>query len=99
MNKKEIKYKILNNLQMKFDTFDSNILKIYPEYYNDVVNNGKRFDLRLNDRYYKTNDIYYLCEYENNEFTGNFIKIKITYVMDNYYILNSDYCIFSFIIV
>ena len=38
-------------------------LKISPKYYRDIESNGKRFEVRFNDRNFKVGDILYLCEW------------------------------------
>lgn len=77
-----------------------NELKILPGYFQDVLFNNKRFELRKNDRKFKVNDVYILKEYDtiNNEYTNNEIIIRITYVLRNveYYGLKDGYCIFGF---
>ena len=75
---------------------DMQCLKIDTKYFNAVINGIKTFEFRYNDRNYCVGDIYYLCEYSNNQFSGSAIKIQITYILKNYIGLEKNYCIFSF---
>lgn len=71
-------------------------LKILPEYYIEVLSGRKKFEIRLNDRDFKVGDIVKLREFENNEYTGNFIKGRITYILHGgQFGLQEGYCIFS----
>lgn len=58
-------------------------IKIYPQYYKDVMLGLKKFEIRKNDRNYQERDILFLNEYdpETKKFTGNSVKIRITYVL------------------
>lgn len=60
-------------------------LKIYPEYFQAILDNKKTFEIRKNDRDYKTNDILNLKEYDvgNEEYTGREQKVKVTYILDD----------------
>jgi len=61
-------------------------LKLEKQFYESSLNNEKTFEIRLNDRNFKVNDILLLCEIDDCvKFTGrcHFKEVK--------YILNSDY--------
>ncbi|RKJ45990.1 DUF3850 domain-containing protein, partial [Butyricicoccus sp. 1XD8-22] len=47
-------------------------LKIYPEYFKEVICGKKTFEIRRNDRGYKVGDILSLKEFDpkTNEYTG-----------------------------
>ena len=62
-------------------------LKICPKYYRDIESNGKRFEVRFNDRDFKVGDILYLCEWAGGEYTGRKIICEVKYILDN-----PDYC-------
>lgn len=72
-------------------------VKLLKEYFNDVANGNKKFEVRLNDRNYKVNDKLILNEviYENNlpVYTGRSINTTITYVLDNNIYLKDGYVI------
>jgi hypothetical protein len=58
-------------------------LKIWPEYFKEVFNGNKTFEIRKNDRDYKIGDWLKLMEYKPNKgYTGNEIFRKITYITD-----------------
>jgi len=78
-------------------------LKILNKYFDDILYNNKRFELRKDDKNYKVNDVITLREYdiEKNQYTCysvNKITIMITYILRNVeqFGLNKDYCIFGF---
>lgn len=56
--------------------------KIWPEFFEAVVSNKKRFELRLNDFEVKEGDILVLEEYDpkKKEYTGRKIEKKVGYV-------------------
>ena len=72
--------------------------KIFTTYFNDILYNNKNFELRKNDCDYKVNDIIKLKEYNDKEITGNYVIVRITYVLKNVPEcgLDKDYCIFGF---
>ena len=46
-------------------------LKIEPQYFEDILHNGKNFEIRKDDRPYKKGDYLYLKEYLiNGRYTG-----------------------------
>lgn len=57
-------------------------LKILPKYFRDVKRGIKKFELRKNDRGYAIGDYVKLCEYDGESYTGEFLWIKITYILD-----------------
>lgn len=59
-------------------------IKIKPNFLADIVSGVKTFEIRKNDRGYKKGDILNLQEYENGEYTGNELKVKVTYIPDFY---------------
>jgi hypothetical protein len=58
-------------------------LKISPRFYNDIEVNGKRFEIRRDDRGYQVGDIMVLREIDNNTFTGRTIYALVTYIHRN----------------
>jgi ASC-1-like (ASCH) protein len=58
-------------------------LKILPEYFKAVVKGKKTFEIRTNDRPFKVNDHILLKEWTGNDYTGNEIKVRIKYILDD----------------
>lgn len=75
-------------------------LKTLPQYYKRVKSGEKKFEVRLNDRDFQVNDIYYLRYFNpNNEkdLRPYNIPILITYVFTGgKYGLSDEYCVFGF---
>jgi hypothetical protein len=67
-------------------------LKCWPEYFQQVKTGAKNFELRLNDRDYKTGDILHLKEWNLKgynsvspnelvgEYTGDELRVKVKYI-------------------
>lgn len=73
-------------------------LKILPQYFNEVINGNKKFEIRKNDRDFKEGDKVKLREFNGVAYTGRCIKAKIGYVLyGGNYGLEKEYCIFSLI--
>ena len=56
-------------------------LKILPEYFEQVQNGNKTFELRHDDRGYETLDYLYLREFYQDRFTGREIMKRVTYIL------------------
>ncbi|MEC0390714.1 DUF3850 domain-containing protein [Bacillus subtilis] len=56
-------------------------LKIYPEYYEAVINDLKKFEIRKNDRFFMVGDTLILHEWRD-EFTGRKLEAQIIYITD-----------------
>lgn len=69
-------------------------LKVLPEYYRAIVNDIKTFEIRFNDRGYKVGDVLLLKEWDGEAFTGNSIKRRIAYVLDD----NSGYVLEGYVV-
>jgi ASC-1-like (ASCH) protein len=78
----------------------SHELKIFPKYFRDVKRGVKKFELRKNDRGYAIGDYVKLCEYDGESYTGEFLWVKITYILRYEEVkkfgLLHGYCIFGF---
>lgn len=77
-------------------------IKIAASYYGDVASGRKRFELRKNDRGYKTGDALKMLEFEDGKHTGRAIDADIIYMLEDYagpeegyYILGIDVKAFS----
>lgn len=68
-------------------------IKIGKEFFEDVKNNVKTFELRKNDRNYKVGEILELHEYEAGEETGRTCRKLITYMLKEFTGLQNGYCI------
>lgn len=57
-------------------------LKIWPNHFQDVVNDLKTFELRKNDRDFQIRDTLHLLEYEpdKNHYTGHSTYVTIHYM-------------------
>ena len=60
-------------------------LKTLSKYYKKVKSNEKPFEVRINDRPYQVGDILELAEIDdvNYQYTGDVIKRKVTYILDD----------------
>jgi hypothetical protein len=60
-------------------------LKVWPEYFEEIFCNRKKFEVRKNDRNFQVGDLLYLREYDpfTNEYTGRWNQRQITYILDN----------------
>ena len=68
-------------------------VKIGKEFFEDVKNNVKTFELHKNDRNYKVGEILELHEYEAGEETGRTCRKLITYMLKEFTGLQDNYCI------
>lgn len=74
-------------------------LKILPDYFDDIVVEGKRFELRRDDRGYQAGDMFILKEWTPGRgYTGRQYSGTISYVLHGCscpgYGLADGYCIF-----
>ena len=56
-------------------------LKILPQYFMEVAQGKKPFELRRDDRDYKVGDTLKLKEWNGKEFTGSYATRLITYIL------------------
>lgn len=70
-------------------------LKIAPKYFEKVLSKEKTFEFRYNDRNYQVNDILRLKEYYDDKYTGREASVKITYILQDFEGLQSNYAILS----
>lgn len=59
------------------------LLKIRPEFYDEVVNRTKKTEIRYNDRNYCIGDILILWLYADNEHKKSFAICRITHILDD----------------
>jgi hypothetical protein len=74
-------------------------LKTHPEYFNNVWEGRKRFELRKDDRGFHEGDIIHLREWEpiTKKYTGRVVSTLISYILRHKTGLNLEYCVISFI--
>ncbi|RHN00864.1 DUF3850 domain-containing protein [Dielma fastidiosa] len=70
-------------------------IKCYPEYYQEIINGAKRFEIRFNDRNYKVNDILVIRENTLMGLTGRYCICCIVYILDNPTYLQPGYVCLS----
>lgn len=73
-------------------------LKTIQPYFEQVWENNKRFECRLNDRNFKENDIVKLKEYDpkSGTYSGREVLARVGYVLtDEFTGVAKGYCVFS----
>lgn len=71
-------------------------LKIYPKYFNSIIDGKKQFEIRKNDRGFHVGDNVLLKEWDNIKYSGRTIYAKITYLLDDKFIgLEAGYVAFG----
>lgn len=57
-------------------------LKIWPQFFEDVLSGAKKYEVRINDRDYKRGDRLLLHEWnpETKEFTGRFCEAGVVHI-------------------
>ncbi len=68
-------------------------LKLSTQFYEDVAKGRKTFELRKNDRNFKTGDKLLLNECLSGDYTGRYIEADIVYMLEDYSGLKDGYCI------
>lgn len=71
-------------------------LKILPEYFQAHIDGKKDFELRFcGDRDFQVNQIVKLVEVKGSERvpTGRYLKVRITFILEDFPGLERDYCI------
>lgn len=58
-------------------------LKTWPEYFQDITQGAKTFEVRKNDRKYEVGDTLLLREYdpEAKEYTGYEMVVRVIYIL------------------
>ena len=82
----------------------SHELKTWPEFFQAVIDNKKKFEVRKNDRNFKAGDVLRLREWNpqwdndpvTEQYTGRYCYVMVCYVLsDNVPGLEPGYCIMS----
>lgn len=70
-------------------------LKCWPPYFKQVKNSNKPFEIRLNDREFRTGDKLVLREYdpEKADYTGKVVVKSVSYILDSHDGLKEGYVI------
>lgn len=58
-------------------------LKIYNEYFEDVLTGVKSFEIRKNDRNFNVGDLLALNEFDGVTYTGRCCLVSVDYIMNN----------------
>ena len=66
------------------------VLKIYPKYFDDILEGNKNFEIRKNDRDFRVGDYIILREWDNIHYSGRQIRAKISYMLDDKFIGLAD---------
>jgi len=76
----------------------SHYLKTVQPFFSEVKKGTKTFEHRRNDRDFQVGDEVYLQEYDmrHNSFSGEEVRVLITYVLTDRAGLDDAFCIFSF---
>ena len=61
-------------------------LKIYPQYFEDVISGKKKFEIRKNDRKYRVGDILILKEWDNIKYSGREARAEVIYLIDDIFV-------------
>lgn len=70
-------------------------LKIESEYFEEVITERKRFEVRKDDRCYNVGDLLFLRELKNKKYTGRQCKVKVTYILRDDRFVKPGFCIMS----
>jgi len=70
-------------------------LKISPLYFQAVIQEKKKFEVRFDDRNYKNGDVLHLMEFGIDGYTGQSVKAIVTFVLRGTEMLSSRYCVLS----
>ncbi len=55
--------------------------KILPEYFNEVIHNRKKFEIRKDEDGLQIGDAIFLKEWDGKKYTGRAVIRRITYVL------------------
>ena len=76
-------------------------LKCCPDYFKELANRSKMFEVRRNDRFFSVGDILHLREWDpvSNEYTGAHCFRKVSYIMyGGSHGIDKDYCVMSLVL-
>lgn len=58
-------------------------LKVHKEFFSEIENLNKKFEVRKNDRNFQMGDFLALNEMNNGEYTGRSLLVRVIYILDN----------------
>ena len=70
-------------------------LKIWPEFYQAIIDDIKRFEIRRNDRNFQVGDVLRLREWKDGKYTGRTTLYLVEYILLEGPGLQKDHCIMS----
>jgi len=68
-------------------------LKCLPNFYSQVVNGFKTFEVRKDDRGFLHGDVIHLQEFSSGQYSGRSCILKITYILKDFEALVPGYVI------
>lgn len=68
-------------------------LKIWPMFYQPILDDIKRFEIRKNDRNFGLGDILHLHEWKDGEYTGRHSYWRVNYIIFNGPGVKEGYCL------
>lgn len=72
-------------------------LKIWPTYYQAIIDEIKKIEIRKNDRCFSVGDILILHEYDSAKklYTGRCCYVRVDYVLSDFLALEKNYVAMS----
>ena len=64
--------------------------KILPDFFTDVINGEKTFEIRKKDRPFHKGDLLALNEFDGQHYTGNGCLVYVDYIMDDSEYVKAD---------
>jgi len=68
-------------------------IRLGAQFFDDVLEGRKKFELRKNDRGYKVGDILEMMEFKDGRNTGRTVKVNVVYMLEDFTGLEDGYCI------
>lgn len=70
-------------------------LKIWPDYFDRILDGTKTFELRYGDRPFEVGDMLHLREWspDSEEYTGRDIRVEVSYIMRSSDFLANEDCV------
>jgi len=83
--------------EREMDTTITHNVKILPDYFNEIIQSRKTFEIRKNDRQYIQGDYLFMNEYntERKEYTGRSATCKVTYILRDFEGIKEGYVAMS----
>ena len=68
-------------------------IRLGAQFFGDVLEGRKKFELRKNDRGYKVGDILEMMEFKDGRNTGRIVRVNVVYMLEDFTGLEEGYCI------